>query len=143
MEPHLAWLNIFIGRAFWDFWHESYWLDKMHQKIQTRLTKINTPPFITSIKLKELDSGHNVPIIHKGSVPTLDENGVWTDLQVTYKGFFTLTLETQLNVDYYVGLVSSIVKQKSNGEHLIFDIIYDIYFLYTGEGGSFFSLFFR
>ncbi|XP_066914658.1 testis-expressed protein 2-like [Clytia hemisphaerica] len=113
MEPHLAWLNIFIGRAFWDFWHESYWIDKLHQKIQTRLTKLNTPPFITSIKLKELNSGHNVPIIHKGSVPTLDEYGVWTDLQITYKGYFTLTLETQLNVDYYVGLVSSIVKQKA------------------------------
>jgi len=113
MEPHLAWLNIFIGRAFWDFWHESYWIDKLHQKIQTRLSKLNTPPFITHIKLKDLDCGHNVPIIHKGSVPTLDEYGVWTDLQITYKGYFTLTLETQLNVDYYVGLVSSIVKQKS------------------------------
>ena len=88
MEPHLAWLNIFIGRAFWDFWHESYWIDKLHTKIQTRLSKLNTPPFITSIKLKELDSGHNVPIIHKGAVPTLDENGVWTDLQVTYKVIF-------------------------------------------------------
>ena len=85
MEPHLAWLNIFIGRAFWDFWHEKYWIDKLRSKIQTRLSKLNTPPFITSINLKELNSGHNVPIIHKGAVPTLDENGVWTDLQVTYK----------------------------------------------------------
>ena len=112
MEPYLAWLNIFLGRAFWDFWHDKYWTDKLHQKIQTRLTKINTPPFITDIKLKDLNCGHNIPIIHKGSLPVLDEHGVWTDLQITYKGCFTLTLETQLNVDYYVDLVSSIVKQK-------------------------------
>ena len=112
MEPYLAWLNIFLGRAFWDFWHDKYWTDKLHQKIQTPLTKINTPPFITDIKLKDLNCGHNIPIIRKGSLPVLDEYGVWTDLQITCKGCFTLTLETQLNVDYYVDLVSSIVKQK-------------------------------
>jgi len=113
MEPYLAWLNIFLGRAFWDFWHDQYWTNKLHQKIQTRLSKINTPPFITNITLKALDCGHNIPIIHKGSVPVLDEYGVWTDLQITYKGCFTLTLETQLNVDYYVELLSSIAKKKA------------------------------
>lgn len=116
MEPYLAWLNIFLGRAFWDFWHDKYWTDKLHQKIQSRLSKINTPPFIKDIKLKDLNCGHNIPIIHKGSLPVLDEYGVWTDLQITYKGYFTLTLETQLNVDYYVGLVSGIVKQKSGND---------------------------
>ena len=48
-----------------------------------------------------------------GSMPVLDENGIWADLQISYKGYFTLTLETQLNIDYYIGLVSSIVKQKA------------------------------
>ena len=33
MEPYLAWLNKFLGSAFWDFWHEKYWTDKLHQKI--------------------------------------------------------------------------------------------------------------
>ena len=112
MEPYLAWLNIFLGRAFWDFWHDSVWTQRLHQKVQSRLSKLNTPPFITDIKLKDLNCGHNIPIIHKGSMPVLDEHGIWTDLQVSYKGYFTLTLETQLNIDYYVGLVSSIVKQK-------------------------------
>lgn len=114
MEPYLAWLNIFLGRAFWDFWHESVWEQRLHQKIQTRLNKLNTPPFITDIKLKALNCGHNIPIIHKGSMPVLDEHGIWTDLQVSYKGYFTLTLETQLNIDYYVDLVTSIVKQKAD-----------------------------
>lgn len=117
VQPHLAWLNIFLGRAFWDFWHDKYWTDKLHQKIQSRLSKINTPPFITDITLKDLNCGHNIPLIHKGSVPTLDEYGVWTDLQITYKGYFTLTLETQLNVDYYVNLVTSIAKQKDPKHH--------------------------
>ena len=113
VEPYLAWLNVFLGRAFWDFWHDNYWIDKLHQKIQSRLSKINTPPFIMDIKLTELNCGHNIPIIHKGSLPILDEYGVWSDLQVSYKGSFTLTLETQLNVDYYAGLISGIVKEKS------------------------------
>ncbi|XP_065658524.1 testis-expressed protein 2 isoform X2 [Hydra vulgaris] len=111
VEPHLAWLNVFLGRAFWDFWHDNYWIDKLHQKIQSRLSKISTPPFIMDIKLTELNCGHNIPIIHKGSLPVLDEYGVWSDLQVSYKGSFTLTLETQLNVDYYSGLISGIVKE--------------------------------
>ena len=34
-------------------------------------------------------------------------------LQVTYQGEFTLTLETQLNVDYYVSLLTKIAKQQS------------------------------
>ena len=112
MEPYLAWLNIFLGRAFWDVWHESYWRDKVAQKIQTRLTKIDTPPFIKGIRLKDINLGHKIPIIHKGSLPVLDEYGIWSDLQISYKGYFTLTLETQLNVDYYVTLVSNIVKNK-------------------------------
>ena len=112
IEPHTAWLNVFFGRAFWDVWQDAYWIGKVRQKIQHRLSKLNTPPLIKEIYVKDLHLGHTLPIIHKGSLPELDEYGVWSDLQVTYKGEFTLTLETQLNVDYYVQLLTSIAKQQ-------------------------------
>lgn len=112
LEPHTAWLNVLLGRAFWDVWHEPYWKRKVWVKIQSRLNKLNTPPIIKEIYVKDLHLGHTLPVIHKGSLPELDEYGVWTDLQVTYQGEFTLTLETQLNVDYYVALLTKIAKQQ-------------------------------
>eukprot|EP00794_Sanderia_malayensis_P009070 gene9070-10038_t len=113
MEPHSAWLNVLIGRAFWDVWHEEYWKRKVWQKIQNRLSKLNTPPIIKEIFVKDLQLGHTLPIIHRGTLPELDEYGVWTDLQVTYVGEFTLTLETQLNVDFYVQLLTNIAKKQA------------------------------
>ncbi len=113
LEPHSAWLNALIGRAFWDVWHEQYWKRKVWQKIQSRLSKLNTPPIIKEIFVKDLQLGHTLPIIHRGALPELDEYGVWTDLQVTYQGEFTLTLETQLNVDYYVNLLTIIAKKQT------------------------------
>ena len=82
LEPHSAWLNVLIGRAFWDVWHEPYWKRKVWLKIQSRLSKLNTPPIIKEIFVKDLHLGHTLPIIHRGTLPELDEYGVWTDLQV-------------------------------------------------------------
>ncbi len=113
LEPHSAWLNVLLGRAFWDVWHEPYWKRKVWQKIQNRLSKLNTPPIIKEIFVKDLNLGHTLPIIHRGTLPELDEYGVWTDLQVTYQGEFTLTLETQLNVDFYVTLLTKIAKNQT------------------------------
>ena len=116
LEPHTAWLNVLLGRAFWDVWHEPYWKRKVWLKIQSRLNKLNTPPIIKEIYVKDLHLGHTLPVIHKGSLPELDEYGVWTDLQVTYEGEFTLTLETQLNVDYYVALLTKLAKQQMQAQ---------------------------
>ncbi|KAA3675158.1 uncharacterized protein DEA37_0009997 [Paragonimus westermani] len=40
-EPGLIWLNALLGRLFWDFLREAYWLERVRDKIQAKLKKIH------------------------------------------------------------------------------------------------------
>lgn len=48
--------------------------------------------------MSELVIGQDAPMIHKITKPMLDERGLWLDLNITYKGYLTMTVETKLNL---------------------------------------------
>lgn len=48
--------------------------------------------------MTEVAIGQDAPVIHKITKPTLDERGVWLDLNISYKGSVTMTVETKLNL---------------------------------------------
>ncbi|KAM9745504.1 testis-expressed protein 2 isoform 1-T2 [Menidia menidia] len=93
-----AWVNAFIGRVFWDFLGEKYWADVVSKKIQMKLSKIRLPYVMNELTLTELDMGFSIPKILRASQPTVDHQGLWFDLEVTYAGSFLMTLETKLNL---------------------------------------------
>lgn len=51
-----------------------------------------------SLLITEIMIGQNAPIIHKISKPVFDERGFWLDMNITYKGCVTMTVETKLNL---------------------------------------------
>ncbi|XP_061830352.1 testis-expressed protein 2 [Nerophis lumbriciformis] len=96
-EPE-AWVNAFLGRIFWDFLGENYWANVVSKKIQMKLSKIRLPYVMNELTLTELDMGFSVPKILRASKPSVDHQGLWFDLEVSYTGSFLMTLETKMNL---------------------------------------------
>ncbi|XP_041854077.1 testis-expressed protein 2 [Melanotaenia boesemani] len=96
-EPE-AWVNAFLGRTFWDFLGEKYWANVVSKKIQMKLSKIRLPYVMNELTLTELDMGFSIPKILHASKPSVDHQGLWFDLELSYSGSFLMTLETKLNL---------------------------------------------
>lgn len=96
-EPE-AWVNAFLGRIFWDFLGEKYWANVVSKKIQMKLSKIRLPYVMNELTLTELDMGCSIPKILHASKPSVDHQGLWFDLEVSYAGSFLMTLQTKMNL---------------------------------------------
>lgn len=94
----VMWINALIGRVLFDILNNEYWVLKIQERIQRKLSAIKLPVFLEELLVSELDVGDTIPIIHRASLPVLDERGLWIDLDVSYQGLFCLTLETKLNL---------------------------------------------
>ncbi|KAJ8363527.1 hypothetical protein SKAU_G00123580 [Synaphobranchus kaupii] len=97
-EEPVAWVNALVGRVFWDFLGEKYWADMVSKKIQMKLSKIRLPYFMNELTLTELDMGVAIPKILQASKPSVDHQGLWFDLEISYNGSFLMTLETKMNL---------------------------------------------
>ncbi|XP_071442324.1 testis-expressed protein 2 isoform X2 [Hetaerina americana] len=98
VSSDVVWANAFLARVLFDVLRDRYWINKIQEKIQSKLNTIKIPNFVEHLLVTELDLGHSVPIIHRASQPIQDERGIWVDLDVTYEGQACLTLETRLNL---------------------------------------------
>ncbi|NXL42596.1 TEX2 protein, partial [Podilymbus podiceps] len=97
-EACMAWMNALVGRIFWDFLRERYWAEQVSSKIQKKLSKIKLPYFMNELTLTELDMGTSLPSVLSASNPTVDDRGLWVDMEVTYSGSLQMTLETKMNL---------------------------------------------
>ncbi|NWX46627.1 TEX2 protein, partial [Steatornis caripensis] len=97
-EACMAWMNALVGRIFWDFLRERYWAEQVSSKIQKKLSKIKLPYFMNELTLTELDMGTSIPSVLSASNPTINDQGLWVDMEVTYSGSLQMTLETKMNL---------------------------------------------
>ncbi|NXT27091.1 TEX2 protein, partial [Syrrhaptes paradoxus] len=97
-EGGMAWMNALVGRIFWDFLRERYWAEQVSSKIQKKLSKIKLPYFMNELTLTELDMGTSIPSVLSASNPTINDRGLWVDMEVTYSGSLQMTLETKMNL---------------------------------------------
>ncbi|XP_051877291.1 testis-expressed protein 2 [Pristis pectinata] len=97
-EPQVSWINALIGRIFWDFLREKYWADIVAYKIQKKLSKIRLPYFMNELTLTDLDLGALLPVIIRTSSPSVNQRGLWVDLEIAYNGALQMTLETKMNL---------------------------------------------
>lgn len=97
-DDSVAWVNATVGRIFWDFLNEPYWIEQVSKKIQMKLSKIRLPYFMNELTLTELDMGSTTPRILRASKPCINYRGLWFDLEMTYSGSFLMTLETKMNL---------------------------------------------
>ncbi|KAM9745619.1 testis-expressed protein 2-like [Menidia menidia] len=97
-EGQPAWVNSLVGRIFWDFLREKYWSDLVAHKIQKKLSKIKLPYFMNELTLADLDMGTCLPQVLSTSKPTLDNRGLWLEVELVYTGCLQMTLETKMNL---------------------------------------------
>ncbi|XP_062860033.1 testis-expressed protein 2 [Trichomycterus rosablanca] len=97
-ELQLAWINVLIGRIFWDFLREKYWADQVQHKIQRKLSKIKLPYFMDDLTLTELSMGSCMPQITGTFLPRINAKGLWLPLEIVYTGALQMTLETKINL---------------------------------------------
>lgn len=97
-QSTLTWLNVLIGRLFFDFLIEDTWSQLVTEKIQKKLNRIKLPFFLTELTVKDINLGSALPKIHHASDPSVDERGLWVDIDLSYNGSFHMTLETKLNL---------------------------------------------
>uniref|UniRef100_F6UAH7 SMP-LTD domain-containing protein n=1 Tax=Ciona intestinalis TaxID=7719 RepID=F6UAH7_CIOIN len=97
-EPGLdvAWINALLGRITFDFLRQPSWAKWLSIKIQKKLDKIKLPYFMDELKLTEMNLGSTVPLVHQISLPRLDAQGLWLEMEVTYIGTVQMTLKTKL-----------------------------------------------
>ncbi|XP_009871428.1 PREDICTED: testis-expressed sequence 2 protein-like, partial [Apaloderma vittatum] len=98
LKTCMAWMNALVGRIFWDFLREQYWAEQVSNKIQKKLSKIKLPYFMNELTLTELDMGTSIPSVLSASSPTVNDRGLWVDMEVTYSGSLQMTLETKMNL---------------------------------------------
>ncbi|XP_072415483.1 testis-expressed protein 2 isoform X1 [Chiloscyllium punctatum] len=97
-EPQVSWINALVGRIFWDFLREKYWADQVAWKVQKKLSKIRLPYFMNELTLTELDMGTLLPVVTRSSSPSVNQKGLWVDLEIGYHGALQMTLETKMNL---------------------------------------------
>lgn len=56
------------------------------------------PNFMDDVRLIEFDLGKEVPLICKATLPSLDDQGLWMDLEIIYTGRLRFTIETKCNL---------------------------------------------
>lgn len=91
------WVNALAARLCWDVWHDERWKTWVKSRIQRKLIRVKTPPFMEQLRLTDIKLGNDMPVInslHDG--PKLDLRGIWVYLDVTYEGLFVMTIETKL-----------------------------------------------
>ncbi|KAJ8683283.1 hypothetical protein QAD02_019075 [Eretmocerus hayati] len=92
------WINALFGRILFDMHKCPETINVIQDKIQRKLSNIRLPYFMESLSVSELVIGQGAPVIHKSSKPVMDDRGLWFDLDITYEGSLTMTIETKLNL---------------------------------------------
>ncbi|XP_044758998.1 testis-expressed protein 2 isoform X2 [Coccinella septempunctata] len=95
---NVSWVNAFLGRILFDCMCDEIFTSKIKERIQRKLAAIKLPYFIEELSITELNLGKTVPLFKKISKPTMDDRGLWVDMNMIYEGLVVLTLTTKLNL---------------------------------------------
>lgn len=101
-QAQLTWVNALLGRLFWDVWKSEYWNTKVKNRIQNKISRMKLPSFIRYLKVTDIRLGNALPTIQRAHNLLQDNRGIWVDLDVDYAGGIMLTLETMVNLEYYL-----------------------------------------
>ncbi|XP_015588612.1 testis-expressed protein 2 [Cephus cinctus] len=98
VNSDVNWMNALLGRILFDMHKCPDMINLIQDKIQRKLSNIKLPYFMESLLVSELVIGQGAPFIHRASKPTIDEKGLWLDLDISYEGCLTMKIETKLNL---------------------------------------------
>ncbi|XP_045476118.1 testis-expressed protein 2 isoform X2 [Harmonia axyridis] len=117
---NVTWVNAFVGRILFDCMRDEIFTSKIKDRIQRKLAAIRLPYFIEELSITELNLGRTVPLFRKIGKPTLDDRGLWVDMDMIYDGLAVLTLTTKLNL-MRLKQPPSEAERESNNKSAIFN----------------------
>lgn len=97
-DAELQWINMLVGRVVFAMNRNPLVVTGLQERIQRKLSTIKLPYFIEEITIAELELGAASPRINRLHRPTMDERGLWLDLDLTYEGLVRMSLVTKLNL---------------------------------------------
>lgn len=98
VKSDTQWLNVLIGRLFYDVFTQQEWADRVRRRMQKKLSRIKVPFFMEELTVTDIHLGSQLPYVRRTSEAVVDKRGVWVDMDVTYNGAFYMTLSTKLNL---------------------------------------------
>ncbi|XP_077489984.1 testis-expressed protein 2 isoform X1 [Amblyomma americanum] len=98
IKSDTQWLNMLVGRLFYDVFTQPEWADIVRRRIQKKLSRIKVPFFMEELTVTDIHLGSQLPYVRRTSEAVVDKRGVWVDMDVTYNGAFYMTLSTKLNL---------------------------------------------
>lgn len=48
--------------------------------------------------VSQVELSNSIPVIEKCGLPIINEDGVWVDLDIIYKGTFKMAIDTKINI---------------------------------------------
>uniref|UniRef100_A0A0A9YCY7 Testis-expressed sequence 2 protein n=1 Tax=Lygus hesperus TaxID=30085 RepID=A0A0A9YCY7_LYGHE len=96
-RENYLWLNLFLARILYDAMRQDFWIELIKSKIQKKLAVIRVPAFIEPITLAEIKFSGSVPAIEWTHNVSMNDDGIWTEVEISYQGTMTMTVNTKLN----------------------------------------------
>ncbi|KAF6202380.1 hypothetical protein GE061_004779 [Apolygus lucorum] len=96
-RENYLWLNLFLARILYDAMKQDFWIELIKSKIQKKLAVIRVPAFIEPITLAEIKFSGSVPAIEWTHNVSMNDDGIWTEVEISYQGTMTMTVYTKLN----------------------------------------------
>ncbi|BES98417.1 Testis expressed 2 [Nesidiocoris tenuis] len=97
-KENYLWFNIFLARILYDTMNQEFWIELMKSKIQKKLSVIRVPTFMEPITLSKIQFADTVPAIEWTHNVNLNDDGIWTEVEISYQGTMTMTVDTKINV---------------------------------------------
>uniref|UniRef100_A0A914PJN4 SMP-LTD domain-containing protein n=1 Tax=Panagrolaimus davidi TaxID=227884 RepID=A0A914PJN4_9BILA len=90
--------NLLTTRIFYDLARDDGWIDLIRKKAQTKIATLHLPHFMDELLLTNIDMGTAVPKVTKIYSPSVDEWGIWLDVEILYEGSMKMTMETHCDL---------------------------------------------
>ncbi|KAI1137462.1 hypothetical protein F5Y05DRAFT_387300, partial [Hypoxylon sp. FL0543] len=130
-EDHLQtrWLNAFIGRIFLGIYKTKDIENFIREKITKKISRVNRPSFLSSIKIQSIDTGDSAPYFTNPKLKDFSVEGeCGMEADVKYTGNFRLEVAATLRFDLgtrfkarEVNIILAVVLRKLEG-HVFFKI---------------------
>ncbi|KAI0886228.1 uncharacterized protein GGS22DRAFT_160309 [Annulohypoxylon maeteangense] len=130
-EDHIQtrWLNAFIGRMFLGIYKTKDIENFIREKITKKISRVNRPSFLSSIKIQNIDTGDSAPYFMNPKLKDFSVEGeCGMEADVKYTGNFRLEVAATVRIDLgarfkarEVSIILAVVLRKLEG-HIFFKI---------------------
>ncbi|KAK3914221.1 Testis-expressed protein 2 [Frankliniella fusca] len=91
-------LNALAGRVLFDACHSARWAAAVQAHVQRRLASVRVPAYIQQPTVSAVHCRHAAVRVLRVGQPRLDAQGLWVDLDVSYRGVMRFVVTSRLNL---------------------------------------------